>query len=916
MPEILEKLRPDRDLQVYFYRPVHPVSGRGSAVAALSGAGPNGYTVSGTWRQQFDWAVIEWNRDNGFEHPWYRYLPDGDLSGLTLTYRETRTNCVLMDSGLYDAIDRRFLRIWAPDENGVETVWYVELRRYAAPTAGTAVAASATFTLGGTLTAGDYVELSWLNEHYYHVVTASDTIESVLNSLAFAVNQSSPTLVAAVQGTDQIVLTHQQAGADGNLLGVLALVNGARTEVWTPASQLMSGGQSPTEWEVTLNFANLRDYTKGDPQVGVPVPATNVRKMRWTYAAALQPGAFERSEFQVVVSNWTVTGVNRAYQVAGPRSRRFEDDDPAIVYTGAWTAERGNFSGGTIRKTTQAGATCRLQYQFPAAHRLYLGSLRVAGVGTITVQVDNDAPLTFDLGIAGEQFVVRVDLGARGPGSHTVEVAVATPNFYFDFFELAVPEATVSEQPSNPALTAATDWDTDHSLAIAPERTAWMLKTLGFTGRANHYVGALVFYELHIPGNVYSTGTVTFSGEAAFGAVVGITIAGTPYTRVTLITDTLESVAKAFEYLINNGSTAVWVAASGATLTIQARALGTEGDNITLEATSSMPELVVTASDDHLTGGVDGKWRTDLTAAPRLNRAARDWHRSYYSALKAYGIDVAAAFSTELEHGDDSVEAGIAQRYPDGEPVQLTTPALQTNFSAASLNYWKQAYLDMAALMDEAQVTPYLQFGEVQWWYFPGPLADPISWTHGGMPFYDEYTETEFQARYGRPIHVFVDNSESPAAWPEESAFLPNLIGEFTLAITNFVRATFPQAKFEVLYPPDVNDYPLTRVVNLPDQWSPANLDVFKTENFTYTGSRNLNKSRESIRLPQERGFPRSRAAHLVGVHNSSEPWDWERRLAMGEICESVVLFALDQFTMIGYRVPLAAGGRRSAFLG
>ena len=71
MPETLEKLRPDRDLQCYFLRP--------SAVAALSETSPNGFTVSGSWRQQFDWAVIEWNRDNVFEHPAFRSLPDGDL---------------------------------------------------------------------------------------------------------------------------------------------------------------------------------------------------------------------------------------------------------------------------------------------------------------------------------------------------------------------------------------------------------------------------------------------------------------------------------------------------------------------------------------------------------------------------------------------------------------------------------------------------------------------------------------------------------------------------------------------------------------------------------------------------------------------------------------------------------------------
>src|SRR5215467_16077214 len=93
----LQKLTPDRDLQCFFFHP--------SAIAAISSASASGFTVSGTWRQQFDWAVIEWNRDNVYEHPALRNLPDGDLSGLTLTYNETRTNCIPLDSSLFPTVD-------------------------------------------------------------------------------------------------------------------------------------------------------------------------------------------------------------------------------------------------------------------------------------------------------------------------------------------------------------------------------------------------------------------------------------------------------------------------------------------------------------------------------------------------------------------------------------------------------------------------------------------------------------------------------------------------------------------------------------------------------------------------------------------------------------------------------------------
>ena len=88
-------------------------------MAALSGTSETGFTVSGCWRQQFDWAVVEWNRDNVFEHPALRNLPDGDLSGVRLSYEETRTNCIPIDSTLYDAVAWPYLRVW---EQHVEDV--------------------------------------------------------------------------------------------------------------------------------------------------------------------------------------------------------------------------------------------------------------------------------------------------------------------------------------------------------------------------------------------------------------------------------------------------------------------------------------------------------------------------------------------------------------------------------------------------------------------------------------------------------------------------------------------------------------------------------------------------------------------------------------------------------------------------
>ena len=125
-----------------------------------------------------------------------------------------------------------------------------------------------------------------------------------------------------------------------------------------------------------------------------------------------------------------------------------------------------------------------------------------------------------------------------------------------------------------PTTALATDWDTLHSQAIAPERTAWLIDTLGFKGRANHYAGAMWFYELSCAGNQYASAAIVFTGAPRFGDTTTVTLAGTPLQHVNLIGDTAQSIAKAFELLITAGSSAVWAHADGTTLTITARTMG------------------------------------------------------------------------------------------------------------------------------------------------------------------------------------------------------------------------------------------------------------------------------------------------------------------------------------------------------
>ncbi len=689
MSDPLTKLSPNRDLQCYFLQP--------TAIAALSATSATGFTVSGSWREQFDWAVVEWNRDNVFEHPSLRNLPDGDLSGIHLTYRETRSACIPMDSTLYPTVDWPCLRIWA-ESGSTETIYYVNLASHATAV-GNYTAATAQMQLQGVPSSGDYIELAWLDQHFNYQMTGSDTIAIAATNLAAIITSNQATgLVTAVASGALITLTYLgQSGSNGNRVGVYGTVHGAGTEYWTPAWTTFSGGVSPSTWQIDLNFGDLADID------GTAIPTSAVRKLRWTYAADLQPGTFRRSEFSVVITEWQVSGSNLQYSVGGPGSRRIENDSSLVAYQGTWTSEIGNYSGGSIRWTTTPGASLSCSYTEAAQHSLYLGARCLDGGAQITVKIDQGPAVPVSLELAGEDVLTRIPLGQQSGGAkHIVTVTQAGgtgASFYFDFLDIVFPTSETPVFAAVPVTSLATDWDTNHSLALAPERTAWLIQTLGFRGRVNHYAGALWFYELCAVGQQYASATVTFAGAPEFGKITELYLGPTGIQHLNLIGDTAEALATCMALLVNAGATGVWASASGATLTIVSRQTGTEGNGLAISVQTNSQVFTGQASGSTLTGGIDGKWVTDLTARPTLNRAARDWSLSFFSALKSYGIEVTASFSMELGNGDDTIAGGMAQRYPNGDPVWVNTPALQTNFSPQSTAFWQQVYADMSATM-------------------------------------------------------------------------------------------------------------------------------------------------------------------------------------------------------------------------
>jgi len=196
------------------------------------------------------------------------------------------------------------------------------------------------------------------------------------------------------------------------------------------------------------------------------------------------------------------------------------------------------------------------------------------------------------------------------------------------------------------------------------------------------------------------------------------------------------------------------------------------------------------------------------------------------------------------------------------------------------------------------------------WVYFPNNGAGT---NFSGMPFYDAWNTSAFAAQYGHAMATITQNTVNPASYPDESDYLPAVIGNFTSAIMSYVRTTYPTCRFEVLYPTDVNQTAFNQVFNYPTAaWTPALLNCLKTECFGFTLGRDLDLSQQTLAFGTFLGFTAAQRSHLVGIGDSTTAWLKEALAAQGRRFESVVLFALDQFCLIGYAAPLPGGLRRS----
>ncbi|MGC8884832.1 MAG: non-contractile tail sheath protein [Bryobacteraceae bacterium] len=289
-------------------------------------------------------------------------------------------------------------------------------------------------------------------------------------------------------------------------------------------------------------------------------------------------------------------------------------------------------------------------------------------------------------------------------------------------------------------VAVATDYGTDHTWKLSPQRLVWALRKLGLVGEVDHYVSVFWWNQRKRSGGFFPSVTVTYGGAWADGDEAFLVIGGTTIGKSVFPADTVETIAAHFAYFINEVFVGVWAQASGGVLTITVRSPA-PAYSFSFSESHNSTNGTVTVSGS-LTGGVMGDWVIDDTATPVLNRAARDWHADYFAELAAHGMSCVAAFSQELVlPPDDPPTAVWVQRYPDGQPVQTATGfgglySSHCAFARPFRDYIQQAYEEIAALMEAASLTARLQFDEVLWWYFQNA---------SGMAFYDPYTTSRFQ---------------------------------------------------------------------------------------------------------------------------------------------------------------------------
>jgi hypothetical protein len=228
--------------------------------------------------------------------------------------------------------------------------------------------------------------------------------------------------------------------------------------------------------------------------------------------------------------------------------------------------------------------------------------------------------------------------------------------------------------------------------------------------------------------------------------------------------------------------------------------------------------------------------------------------------------------------------------------------------------------------------------------HFTVPVSPNADWLSpsgqvrgGSMAYYDQVTAAAAQATLGRPLYKFTCQDDDPTMNASaDAAFLAARLKAHIDAIRTAVLAQYPDAKFEILYPNDVNNavcflgpgvqYPqggrLNAAVNLPPEWrvkAGSGLDRFKVEALSWGATYlHMDLAHEAIvfALTNPMAWDKADVAYLVPWFNGTCPWPREFALASTRGLQLINFWAYDHLALMSWPLPLPKWLQRSSFQG
>jgi hypothetical protein len=147
-----------------------------------------------------------------------------------------------------------------------------------------------------------------------------------------------------------------------------------------------------------------------------------------------------------------------------------------------------------------------------------------------------------------------------------------------------------------------------------------------------------------------------------------------------------------------------------------------------------------------------------------------------------------------------------------------------------------------------------------------------------------------------------------------DANFLAGQLAAHVAALKSYVLGLYSNAKFELLWPRDVNQasQQLNLYVNLPSTWDASGFDRWKTEALSFGSGSNLDEALGAIQFPftSPMSWPKNQIWYNLPVLTPNCPWQREYLLAARQGMAGIVLWAADHIRLRSEPLPLAAEER------